>query len=72
MPGFDMKKRVFNIHSGTLKTAPQEGKEIQSRNFADKKKNMCYANDRSLVTMRMIVHPAVVLQSGRERNISQR
>ena len=60
------------IHSGTLKIAPQEGKKIQSRNFADKKKNMSYANDVSFVTMRMTVHPVVALQSGRERHINQR
>ena len=51
-----MTHRVFTkIHSGTLKIAPQEGKKIQMRNFADKKKNMWYANDPSLVTMRMTV-----------------
>ena len=60
------------IHSGALKIAPQEGKKIQSRNFADKKKNMWYANDPSLMTMRMAVHPAVALQSVRERDINQR
>ena len=60
----------INIHSGTLKIAPQEGKEIQSWKFADKKKNMWYANDPSL-TMSMTIHPAVAMQSGRERHISQ-
>ena len=33
-------KKVIYIHSGTLKIAPQEGKKIQTRNFADKKKNV--------------------------------
>ena len=59
------------MHSGTLKITPQEKKKIQLRNFADKKKNMWYANDSSLVTMRMAVHPVVELQSGRERHINQ-
>ena len=59
------------IHSGTLKVAPEEGKKIQSRNFVDKKKNMWYAKDPSLVTMRMTVHPVEALQSGRERDINQ-
>ena len=63
---------VFKIHLGTLKIVPQEGKKIQSRNFADKKKNMGCANDPSLVTMRMTVHPVVALQSERERHINQR
>ena len=62
---------MINIHSGTLKIAPQEGKKRKSRNFADKKKNMLYANDPSLVTMRMIVHPVVALQLGRGRHINQ-
>ena len=65
-------KISFYIHSGTLKIMPQEEKKIQLRNFADKKKNMWYANDSSLKTMRMTVQPAVTLQSGKERHISQR
>ena len=63
---------MFIVHSGTLRIAPQEGKKIQSRNFADNNNNMCYANDPSLVTIRMTVHPVVALQSGRERRINQR
>ena len=51
---------------------PQEEKKIQLRNFADKKKNMWYANDLSLVTMCMTVNPVVALQSERERHINQR
>ena len=35
-----MENLYVYIHSWTLKIAPQEGKEIQSRNFVDKKKNM--------------------------------
>ena len=62
----------MNIYLGTLKIASQEGKKMQSRNFADKEKNMWYANDPSLVTMSMTVHPVVALQSGRERHINQR
>ena len=67
-----MKYIYIYIHSGTLKIAPHERKRIQPRNFADKKKNMLYANDPSLVTVRMTVHPVVALQSGRERHINQR
>ena len=66
-------RNVFlNIHSETLKIKRSEGKRIQYRNFADRKKNTLYANDPILLTMRVTVHPAVVLQSGRERQIIQR
>ena len=54
-----------------IENSAQEGKNKQARNFADKKKNMWYASDPSLVTMRMTIHPAVALQSERERHISQ-
>ena len=53
----------LKIHSGRLKIAPQEGKKIQSQNFANKK-NMWYVNDPRLVIMRMTVHTAVALQWG--------
>ena len=61
-----------DVHSRILKIAPQEGKKVQSRNFADKKKNMWYADDPSLVTMRKIVQPVVALQFRREHHINQR
>ena len=60
------------IHSETLKIAPQEKKNVLSRNFAAKKKNMSYANDPSLVTMRMTVRLVEALKSGRERHINLR
>ena len=62
----------FFIHSGTLKIAPQEGKKILSWNFAPKTKNIRYANDPSLETMHVTVHPVVALQSGRERHLNER
>ena len=62
---------MLKIQSEILKIAPQEEKKVQARNFADKKKNLWYANDPSLVAMRMTVHPVVALQSGRECHINQ-
>ena len=68
----------LSIHASILYTlrdiengAPKRIKKYK-RETLQTKEEYVICKDPSLVTMSMIIHPAVALQSGRERHISQR